>query len=303
LNEREYHYVFANVKELQQYHVIFYEKLSVYLQPILENKFQTVEVADVIREYFQHLPKYESYLVNYPTANFCLNLLKTKYPAVNQMCSDFDRDLTAKNGLRISDVLIMPVQRLPRYIMLFNTLQKYTKPTHPEHDKLIELQDYFTSDLLRMNSQINPDALKDITLSHSFISSIKELDDNVVNIDLDRRFVERQCFKISQLSNLRKKDFIKKKAFFSIYSDILVITRTPKKGLLEMAGVGKNDSQEEVHTYLDAGVPKNVSFAAQSNTEFTFLLNGETWVCQEEETKQDGKVCKSFVSSLMHVFK
>ena len=37
---------------------------------------------------------------------------------------------------RFIDLLIMPVQRVPRYVMLLQAVLQYTKPDHPDYSQL-----------------------------------------------------------------------------------------------------------------------------------------------------------------------
>jgi len=235
---------------------------------------------------FQYL--YEKYLTNFPTANYSIGLLKAKYHEFVLIFNEFQKELHQKNMLNVSDVLIMPVQRIPRYIMLFNTLQKYSNTVSPEYLKLKELQEYISGELLCMNAKISPDSLKEITSVYTFISSIQELDKEKVKIELDRRFLEKsQHFKIKDISNPNKKNFLKKRINFTLFTDIIIITKIPKKKLLS------KDEDVPVQTYVDAGVVRNPGFFGQSDIEFTFTLNSDTYIVLAEDKNQ-----RIFVSAL-----
>ena len=40
------------------------------------------------------------------------------------------------NGMDINSYLVLPIQRIPRYVMLLEQMYKYTPETHPDHDDL-----------------------------------------------------------------------------------------------------------------------------------------------------------------------
>lgn len=292
IEKKEYDCVFANVKELQKYHSNFYDAFNKYITPLLDpSRPEPVEVSTIISKELNFLKHYEQYLTNFPTANFCLNLLKTKYSSFNNLFTEFSKELNIKNMLSVSDVLIMPVQRIPRYIMLINTLQKYSNPLGREHQRLTDIQDSINTNLLKMNSKIDPDNLKSITNVNTFLSSVQEIDKERVKIELDRRIVEpTKQFKVKDISNPNKKSIIKKRINFTLFNDIIVVT-VPKKKLLS--------KEEEVLSYLDSGTVKNPGFYNQSDTEFTFSINGDTYVVVADDKEQ----CLLFVSALNRTHK
>jgi len=126
-----------------------------------------------------------------------------------------------------------------------------------------------------MNSKISPNGLKEITLANTFLSSLLDLDKERITIELDRRLlIKTQLLKIKDVSNPSKKEFCKKKIYFTVFTDILILSKIPKKGLLQ------NKEAEPVHTYLDGGIAKVLS---SSEAEFTFLMNGDTFVVGDDK--------------------
>lgn len=60
----------------------------------------------------------------------------------------------------LQDYLIVPVQRLPRYMMLITTIAKSTKPEHPDHVKLTAAVEHiktatdFVNDSIKSNEKL-----------------------------------------------------------------------------------------------------------------------------------------------------
>ena len=43
------------------------------------------------------------------------------------------------NGMDINSYLVLPIQRIPRYVMLLEQMYKYTPETHPDHEDLAQV--------------------------------------------------------------------------------------------------------------------------------------------------------------------
>lgn len=52
------------------------------------------------------------------------------------VCSKQVQKDPACHGLDLESLLILPVQRIPRYIMLLKDLYRHTPPAHPDYEHL-----------------------------------------------------------------------------------------------------------------------------------------------------------------------
>jgi len=75
---------------------------------------------------------YEPYLANWTKLQEAVKKLQTKSKYANFM----KKQREISGGLGISSYLIMPIQRVPRYVLLINELVKHTDPEHPEYASL-----------------------------------------------------------------------------------------------------------------------------------------------------------------------
>jgi hypothetical protein len=66
---------------------------------------------------------------------------------------------------------------------------------------------------------------------------------------------------------------MKKKIYFTLFTDIIVLSKVPKKGLLS---VKEKEEGDQVHTFVEGGSAKLV--AANDNGEISFSVNGDTYV-------------------------
>ncbi|KYR01172.1 pleckstrin (PH) domain-containing protein [Tieghemostelium lacteum] len=118
----------------------------------------TREITEIFNNNQENFKMYSTYIIGYDSAVTTLNRLKKK-SAVNQFLQKQQTDQRC-NGLDLASMLIMPVQRLPRYVLLLNELLK----TCPSDNHMI-------SKLLSRCIQV----IKDTTI---FINEAKRDDEN-----------------------------------------------------------------------------------------------------------------------------
>ncbi len=90
------------------------------------------QVGDVFLQYSTQLSCYADYVTNYDVARKALGEALERN---NGKLANFDRAVQAKHGIKlgIRDFLIMPVQRVPRYILLLKDILKHTPVAHADH--------------------------------------------------------------------------------------------------------------------------------------------------------------------------
>eukprot|EP01104_Vermistella_antarctica_P021062 TRINITY_DN92_c0_g2_i1.p1 TRINITY_DN92_c0_g2~~TRINITY_DN92_c0_g2_i1.p1 ORF type:complete len:337 (-),score=117.74 TRINITY_DN92_c0_g2_i1:91-1101(-) len=122
--------VFSITETLYTYHSMLLEGL--------ERRIRDWSEESMIGDYFlsmsDFLRSYTNYVNNYDNAVALMTRLEEdkKFVAFLKRLTDNE---TLK-GLNLYSYLIMPVQRIPRYIMLFADLQRKTTDVHPDKDNL-----------------------------------------------------------------------------------------------------------------------------------------------------------------------
>lgn len=58
-------------------------------------------------------------------------------------------------GLNLQAFLVKPVQRLPKYVLLFKDLLRHTLPTHPDHKNIVDALAKFKDVNQYINDQID----------------------------------------------------------------------------------------------------------------------------------------------------
>lgn len=123
--------IFANIEEIVNYHTMFLEGL--------ERRVSKFDRTTCLGQFFsnmtQYLTCYTTYINNYDDASVFLAKLEenAKFKAFLQALVN-----SPVPGKNMYNYLIMPIQRIPRYIMLIDQLLKHTKSSHPDFEYLQE---------------------------------------------------------------------------------------------------------------------------------------------------------------------
>jgi len=112
-------------------------------QPLLDSLQERVEgwvegettIGDVFVRFADSFRIYSEYVKHYGTSNEALSDAREN-PEFDKLCSEFAT--RAKGKLDLVSLLIMPVQRVPRYLLLLRELQKCTPDEHPDTPHLKE---------------------------------------------------------------------------------------------------------------------------------------------------------------------
>jgi hypothetical protein len=129
LSRMEYSTVFQNIEYITRDAGSFWAKL--------EKRMKTWAVDCCIGDIFaeQELGAYQQYVNHFAQAQEVLAAHKRKKTAFDAYCRKCKDDV-ASSRLDLESLLILPVQRVPRYIMLLRDLLRHTPPTHPDYASL-----------------------------------------------------------------------------------------------------------------------------------------------------------------------
>jgi len=104
---------------------------------------------------------YKTYLISYNTSQLSWEILLKKYhknlPALQHAFEEYSAKFS---GHRVADILIMPIQRIPRYIMLLEQLKKFSIPGTAECTALTNVIDTIQQKLISYNLEITADELQ-----------------------------------------------------------------------------------------------------------------------------------------------
>jgi hypothetical protein len=110
-------------------------------------------IADLFIQIAPKLDVYISYLANYDSANTAVRNYKAKHKTFETWVNRQKKNKLS-GGLDMSSLLIMPVQRIPRYKILLENLLKQTSPTHADYDSLLKAIEMIGEAAMKQNEKI-----------------------------------------------------------------------------------------------------------------------------------------------------
>lgn len=146
LTRKEITALFSNFIDIWNFHHTFFSALTVHLRPQTESPSglasQFTSLSSVLLAHFPYLSLYTPFIRAFPESIQLLSSLSQK-DSSNPSFKAFLRTQESHPScvcLRLSDYLLTPVQRCPRYLLLLKDILAVTDPTDPEWDKLQEVQ-------------------------------------------------------------------------------------------------------------------------------------------------------------------
>ncbi|XP_069677397.1 rho guanine nucleotide exchange factor 17 isoform X2 [Periplaneta americana] len=202
--------IFYQVPAILAHHEVFLEEL----RKRLEHWDIKQKVGDVFLDVFTKQAVIETYTL-------FLNNWKKSKETIKNICQAkpaFARFLEAmarehKGKLALDCLLIMPVQRIPRYELLIQTLLKHTDPSHPDHQLLQEAQ-----------KEVHDLAVKINCTERETLKELEALIEGLMNlVAAERTFVRHDLVTMVSGQGTRKE-----RALF-LFSDLLVITSIKRR--------------------------------------------------------------------------
>ena len=153
LTEDEVAAIFRNAFQLRDDHAAFLERLRARFAAWSD---ETTTLGDLFLAQLPVFEHYRAYLAGYAASACALHYLTQHNLPTKTLVEHFEIEQYAINKLNVPSFLVMPVQRLPRYVLLLSDLKKYTPPGHPDGAFLEELLPRLQRTIADLNSTIDP---------------------------------------------------------------------------------------------------------------------------------------------------
>eukprot|EP01084_Bolivina_argentea_P122331 216774_1 len=119
------------------------------------------KIGDIIYSFCPHFKMYQNYLNNYSGAATKLSQLRSKSSSSFSQYCDKQREESYFNNLPLESLIILPIQRMPRYKMLLEEIIKHTDISHPDLkqlknalQKISDVNDVINSRMKEFDSRI-----------------------------------------------------------------------------------------------------------------------------------------------------
>eukprot|EP01083_Nonionella_stella_P007898 22727_1 len=219
LAAEDYHILFpADIHAILGLNQTFLKELTTVIESKDFNNKNT-KIGDIIYDFCPHFKMYQMYLNNYQYAVTRLAQLRQKKTSPFSMYCNMQRQQAYFNNLPLESLIILPIQRMPRYKMLLEEITKHTCANHPD---LKQLQNAL-SKISEVNTMIN--------------NRMKEFDQRIEVQNIENRFngkitnlvtPARKYLKQGQLCKIETKD--DEYYLFILFSDCLLYASPSRIG-------------------------------------------------------------------------
>uniref|UniRef100_A0A672Z4A4 DH domain-containing protein n=1 Tax=Sphaeramia orbicularis TaxID=375764 RepID=A0A672Z4A4_9TELE len=164
---------------------------------------------------------YSAYIDNFLNAKDAVRIAKEAKPAFHKFLEQNMRENKEKQAL--GDLMIKPVQRIPRYELLVKDLLKHTPEDHPDHSFLLDAQ----RDIKRLAEKINKGrrSAEEAEREARVIQEIEAHIEGVEHILNPQRKFLRQEIVMEAVRNIGGK---KDRSLF-LFSDLIICTTLKRK--------------------------------------------------------------------------
>eukprot|EP01113_Clastostelium_recurvatum_P033801 TRINITY_DN4510_c1_g1_i2.p1 TRINITY_DN4510_c1_g1~~TRINITY_DN4510_c1_g1_i2.p1 ORF type:complete len:1156 (-),score=386.35 TRINITY_DN4510_c1_g1_i2:12-3479(-) len=242
--------IFSNIEVLLTCH----RKLLEALQERMTNWDSTPQLGDIFLKNTSFIKLYKYYVNNFDKSIVTLKSAREKNAAFKKMISELDYT-PQLSGLSVESFLILPVQRIPRYVLLLQELLRYTDNNHPDFNGLCEALSFIKELADYINSN-KSDAEN--------INRILAIQDILTDYPEPTLVVPRRRF-IDEGVLLKDK---KTKMHVFLFTDILLLTKPEKKTKKYKGFIGLQTAS--LNTKDEPGVIKIIA------TQGTFRFSCET---------------------------
>lgn len=122
--------IFSNIETITGFHKIFLAEID---DVVKSWTIDQSKIGSVFEKYHQYFKLYVEFVNNFDKSNATLVRLLSK----NAKMKEIQNNLIKKSGkLDFNALLIMPIQRVPRYVLLLKDLRSRTAEDHPDFEFL-----------------------------------------------------------------------------------------------------------------------------------------------------------------------
>nr|XP_008115970.1 PREDICTED: rho guanine nucleotide exchange factor 17 [Anolis carolinensis] len=211
--------IFDQIPELLEHHEEFLDQISECMQ----NWHEKQKVGDILVQSFSKdilVNIYSAYIDNFLNAKDAVRIAKEAKPAFMKFLEQSMRENKEKQAL--SDLMIKPVQRIPRYELLVKDLLKHTPEEHPDHPFLLEAQRSIKQVAERINKGMK--SAEEVERNARIVQEIESHIEGMEDLQAPLRRFLRQEMVVEVKAIGGKKD----RSLF-LFTDLLVCTTLKRK--------------------------------------------------------------------------
>eukprot|EP01127_Copromyxa_protea_P023938 TRINITY_DN9210_c0_g1_i1.p1 TRINITY_DN9210_c0_g1~~TRINITY_DN9210_c0_g1_i1.p1 ORF type:complete len:873 (+),score=194.53 TRINITY_DN9210_c0_g1_i1:40-2658(+) len=231
--------IFSNIDEILNFNQSLLDKLSIRIKDWEEDTLSRT-VGDVFVETVPSMIVYYEYVANYSMALSTFEKAKEKPEFAHWMSEQ-----SSKAGYDFFDLLIVPVQRIPRYRMLIEAVISSTESSHPDHSLLNSALSAIQSIADNLNEHIrkheNQQRMLEISNRMQGWTNLEEGDEGGEFLQPHRRFISEHNLILmdwedASESESDKEEKSERPVICFVFNDILLLALPLANGVLEYVG-------------------------------------------------------------------
>lgn len=216
LTPKEITRVFLNILDIYDLNHRLYRDLKKIMHA---GRLLTSDLPKLLHSYTPFFRLYQSFVTEYEKAMKFMAEMKVTRP----FFTSFMELNEAVEGKKISDLMIQPVQRIPRYLLLLKGIVKLTGPDDPTLPDLRRALQQMES----MAKQINH-SFEEVEARSRVLEVQKCLEDDLILVTTSRLHIKDGPLR-KRFNHTTLKMKTDKKYWFFLFNDMLLYTSVPKK--------------------------------------------------------------------------
>jgi len=226
LLESEIEVLFSNVETLINIHEKYIlEKVTAQLG---ENKdYTNIKIADIFSQFAEPLKEYQTYCTSHVSALFLLDDLKEDSNFVQFVRSIYR--VPRNKNYQLSTWLIIPIQRLCKYPLLFKQLLRYIEEDKEEYEKVLEVEKSIKETVQYVNDKQKDAELETEKRKKEIIEIQNRLLDDVNLVKYGRKIHKAGVITVL---NRRKNSF--NETYLVIFTDLILLAKLKKGDKLKI---------------------------------------------------------------------
>ncbi|XP_063694594.1 FYVE, RhoGEF and PH domain-containing protein 4-like isoform X2 [Bolinopsis microptera] len=211
--------IFINTHELQNLHVVLRDRLK----DRIENWQLRPRIGDIMKSIAPYFQLYTDYMAKFENAIKTLNEMSAKNENFSQIVKDLEADDEHCQKLKISQHMLGPVQRIPRYRMLLEQYIERLDETSPDYPDVKDSLDKVALAANKANDNITK--LENFQLVSQLLSNVSGLGLTLEKQETRAPMVYIKHGKIMKMSRRNIQD-----RFIFLFSDVILICKIEGHG-------------------------------------------------------------------------
>jgi len=192
--------------------------------------------------------------------------------------------------LKTPSFLIMPVQRIPRYILLLRDIHKYTRESSVDYKLIKDAIHHLDTELQRMNQEIDPTLYPRMKKVLDALDTIEGFQGDILNQDRD--LLREGPLHLKKSKKKIKSKVRRKQSYSFLFNDIFVYC-----SIINLDG--NNSQQQKYQDLATLDLKQIASVSPEGQTNILVMFDSQnSWILSTLATEDRDRWLKLFQRAL-----